>query len=102
MEICGSAQLDVSTWHMVPEILSRIRPPIFPDQDFLILDYDAVEGGDVDNTNSFRRAIAACNAAGGGRVIVPAVSVFNSTQPVPNVINIVISCIPRVCSSLVP
>lgn len=63
---------------MVPEILSRISPPIFPNQDFSILDYGAVEGGEVENTNAFRRAIEACNAAGGGRVVVPSVSYFYS------------------------
>lgn len=61
---------------MVPEILSRISPPTFRNQDFSILDFDAVEGGEIDNTNAFRRAIVACNEAGGGRVVVPSVSFF--------------------------
>lgn len=61
---------------MVPEILSRIRAPIFPNRDFLITAYGAEAGGEIDNTEAFRRAIEACNAAGGGRVVVPAVSVF--------------------------
>lgn len=59
---------------MVPEILSRIRPPTFLDQDFSILNFGAVEGGEIDNTNAFKEAIEACNAAGGGRVVVPSVS----------------------------
>lgn len=59
---------------MVPEILSRIREPIFPNQEFLITSFGAVPGGVIDNTEAFRNAIETCNAAGGGRVVVPAVS----------------------------
>src|SRR4030095_593490 len=33
--------------------------------------YGAKEGGKVDNTGAFRRAIDAAHSAGGGRVIVP-------------------------------
>ncbi len=43
-------------------ILARIRPPKFPSREFNITKY----GNDV------RQAIAACAAAGGGRVVVPA------------------------------
>lgn len=59
---------------MVPEILSRIRAPTFRSQDFVITSYGAVAGGETDNTDAFRTAIETCNAAGGGRVVVPAVS----------------------------
>lgn len=59
---------------MVPEILSRISAPIFPDRDFLITSYGAVPDGETDNTDSFRHAIEECNALGGGRVVVPPVS----------------------------
>lgn len=61
---------------MVPEILNRIREPTFRDQDFLITTYGAVAGGEVDNTEAIKAAIEACNAAGGGRVVVPVVSTF--------------------------
>lgn len=63
---------------MVPEILDRIRAPTFRNEDFLITSYNAVAGGEVDNTEAFRQAIAACNGGGGGRVVVPAVSVTSS------------------------
>ena len=71
---------------MVPEILSRIRPPTFPNRDFSIVDYGAVEGGEVLNTNAFRTAIEACNSEGGGRVVVPAVSStqFTCLKTLPN------------------
>jgi unsaturated rhamnogalacturonyl hydrolase len=57
-------------WAAVPGILARIRPPRFPARDFKITDYGARPGG-ADNTDAIRQAIAACNAAGGGRVVVP-------------------------------
>ncbi|HVX39285.1 MAG TPA: glycoside hydrolase family 28 protein [Gemmatimonadaceae bacterium] len=59
-------------WDLVPGILARIVPPKFPDREFYITKYGAVEGGTVDGTNAIRRAIAACAQAGGGRVVVPA------------------------------
>ena len=39
---------------------------------FNIADYGAVPDGKTKNTAAFAKAIAACNQAGGGRVIVPA------------------------------
>jgi len=59
-------------WELVPEILARIVPPTFPDREFDITRHGAVSGGTVDCTDAIRRAIAACSAAGGGRVVVPA------------------------------
>ena len=56
----------------MPEILERIVPPIFPDRDFDITRFGAVEGGKVKGTQAFASAIAACAEAGGGRVVVPA------------------------------
>ena len=58
-------------WDLVPEILARIVPPSFPDRDFDIARYGAKTDGS-DCTEAIRRAIAACSAAGGGRVVVPA------------------------------
>lgn len=59
-------------WRGVPGILARIQPPRFPDRDFEITRYGAVGDGSSDCTEAFRRAIEACSAAGGGRVVVPA------------------------------
>ncbi|MFI7114562.1 glycosyl hydrolase family 28 protein [Nonomuraea sp. NPDC050227] len=61
-----------SPWDRVPEILARIVPPAFPDRTFSITDHGAVGDDTTDCTSAFRQAIAACNAAGGGRVVVPA------------------------------
>ncbi len=43
----------------------------FPEQDFSIVDYGAVKGGETVNTEAIAKAIAACNKAGGGRVVIP-------------------------------
>jgi polygalacturonase len=59
-------------WDTVPSILARIRPPVFPARDFPITSFGARAGGDFDNTEAIRKAIEACNRAGGGRVVVPA------------------------------
>lgn len=59
-------------WAKLPEILAGFTVPTFPDRDFLITRYGAVGNGKADCTEAFRNAIEACNAAGGGRVIVPA------------------------------
>jgi len=59
-------------WDAVPAILARIKAPTFPARDFKIIDYGAVEGGNADSTDAIRKAIEACNKAGGGRVVVPA------------------------------
>jgi polygalacturonase len=53
------------------EILGRIKPPQFPEREFNILKFGAVDGGKKDATEAIARAIAACAAAGGGRVVVP-------------------------------
>jgi polygalacturonase len=58
-------------WERVPGILRRIRPPVFPARDFVITSYGAVGDGAADCTEAFRKAIAACAGAGGGRVVVP-------------------------------
>ena len=59
-------------WDLVPGILSRIAAPSFPDRDFDIVRYGARADASFDNSDAIRRAIDACSAAGGGRVLVPA------------------------------
>jgi polygalacturonase len=56
-------------WERVPSILARIKPPRFPKRDFPVTRYGAVADGTTDCTEAFRRAIAACTTAGGGRVV---------------------------------
>ena len=68
----GSAPTTAKAWDLVPGILSRIVPPRFPDRDFDITRYGARAGAAFDNSDAIRRAVDACGAAGGGRVVVPA------------------------------
>jgi len=67
----ASARADQG-WEEAGAILKRIVPPQFPQRDFPVTRYGAKEGGTVDCTEAFRRAIADCAKAGGGRVVVPA------------------------------
>ncbi|MBC7367272.1 MAG: glycoside hydrolase family 28 protein [Undibacterium sp.] len=60
------------SWSTADEILTRIKAPAFPAKNFLITDFGAVAGGTQDATAAIAKAIAACHAAGGGRVVVPA------------------------------
>jgi unsaturated rhamnogalacturonyl hydrolase len=59
-------------WAQVPEILARIKAPVFPAREFSILKYGAVAGGTTDSSAAIARAIDACHESGGGRVLVPA------------------------------
>ncbi|MFI6740516.1 glycosyl hydrolase family 28 protein [Nonomuraea sp. NPDC050451] len=67
-----------SPWDQVPAILARIAPPTFPDRTFPITDYGAKPDNSTDCTAAFRSAIAACNTAGGGTVLVPGTGKFRT------------------------
>ena len=56
---------------IAPFPMSQLKRPVFPGRIFNIEDYGAQGDGTFKNTESFRQAIAACNAAGGGMVFVP-------------------------------
>lgn len=49
----------------------KITVPRFASREFLLTDFGAVGDGKTLNTDAFRKAIEACNRAGGGRVVVP-------------------------------
>src|SRR5579883_1167564 len=70
--LCGRALAADDPWAQVKTILDRIRAPQFPDRDFDITRFGARPDGKIDCTDAFRKAIEACNKAGGGRVVVPA------------------------------
>lgn len=52
--------------------MEPIKEFVYPDTTFLITDFGAVEGKEVDNTQAITAAIKACSEVGGGKVVVPA------------------------------
>jgi polygalacturonase len=68
----AAARAERDPWEEMPRILARIAAPQFPDREFNILKFGALGDHKTDCTAAFRNAIAACHAAGGGRVVVPA------------------------------
>ena len=62
----------VNGWDSVPAILARVVAPTFPTATFNIKNYGAGTDSTVLSTTAINNAITACNAAGGGKVIVPA------------------------------
>lgn len=53
-------------------IRRQIKAPVFRNNDFLVTDFGARGDGSTKNTEAFKRAVEACHAKGGGRVVVPA------------------------------
>lgn len=58
-------------WALADQILARIEPPTFPDREFSLEDFGGDPRGVADSSEAFQKAIAAANAAGGGRVLAP-------------------------------
>jgi len=52
-----------------PFAMPAIEIPIFPEREFVVTNFGAVEGQSV--SEAIRKAIAACHDAGGGRVVIP-------------------------------
>ncbi|MBP5612175.1 MAG: glycoside hydrolase family 28 protein [Bacteroidales bacterium] len=55
-----------------PYAFAPLQMFVFPDRDFPITKYGARPGDIAANSAALAKAMAACNAAGGGRVVVPA------------------------------
>ena len=55
-----------------PFAMPAVTIPSFPARNFPVTDYGGVNDGRTLNTAAFDKAIAACAAAGGGHVVVPA------------------------------
>jgi polygalacturonase len=67
------ASVDPSdAWQRAADIVRDVRPPSFADRIFDITRHGAVADGKTLATVAIAKAIAACSAAGGGRVVVPA------------------------------
>jgi polygalacturonase len=88
----GFAFVEDDPWKSVmPSILARIKPPIFPNRDFLITRFGAKGDGQTKCTAAFEKAIAACNKAGGGRVVVPQGTFLTGAIHLKSNVNLVVS-----------
>lgn len=56
----------------IEQVRKLIKAPVFKNKDYDVTKYGAVGNGTTKNTQAFKKAIEACNKAGGDRVIVPA------------------------------
>lgn len=63
---------DIDPWARAADIAQLVKPPVIPARRFDITDFGAKGDGVTLNTQAFAAAIAACSAAGGGQVFVPA------------------------------
>lgn len=62
--------LEQNPWAFAQNIADNTTVPTFPNKEFNLLEFGGKEGSD--NTLAFKKAIAACSNAGGGKVVVPA------------------------------
>lgn len=70
---CNAPQVTYETIEVeAPFKMEAIQMPIFPQQEFNITAYGAIPSDTMVCTEAIAQAIAACNEAGGGRVIIPA------------------------------
>jgi polygalacturonase len=73
---CSAQKEAAKGWKDYQALVKKIVPPTFANKDFSILDYGAKAGGASDCLPAIKSAIAACNKAGGGRVMIPAGTYF--------------------------
>jgi polygalacturonase len=75
--LCLAAEAQPSertiAWYQAhcPFPMPEVVRPSFPDRNFHLVDYGATGDGKALNTAAFQKAIEACSAAGGGRVVIP-------------------------------
>jgi len=69
--LAAGYRVEAGPWDLPTLIRSRIRTPVIPDLVLVITEFGAVGDGRTDCSTAIADAIAAANAAGGGRVVVP-------------------------------
>lgn len=65
------AQNRKSAWKRAEELLKNTPQPRFLNQSFNVTSFGAIADAKTSNTTAFSKAIAACHAAGGGKVVIP-------------------------------
>ena len=68
---CHHGLLKPNDWDTADRIRRSIQPPDIPDRQFNLADFGAIGDGATDCSDAFAMAVAACSAAGGGRIVVP-------------------------------
>jgi polygalacturonase len=58
-------------WDAAGNIINNLKEPVFPGREYIITDFGAINDGNTDCTEAFRKAIRKCHDKGGGRIIVP-------------------------------
>lgn len=61
----------VIPWEGIDNIKEQIIVPEFRNAQYNIMDFGAVTGGEVNNSEAFQKAIETCSKEGGGKVLVP-------------------------------
>ncbi len=59
-------KVETDVFSEADNIISSIKVLEFPDKVFNILDFGAVADGETNNSEAIKKAITACNEAGGG------------------------------------
>lgn len=58
-------------WDKAEAIIKAIEVPKFKNKNYNVVDFGAKADGTTKNTDAFKKAIEACSAGGGGKVVVP-------------------------------
>jgi polygalacturonase len=77
-----------SPWGQLKGIEAQIKPPVFRDRIYNIVDFGAVSDGVVNCTESIKKAIQTCSEQGGGKVVVPAGTFYTGPIHLENNVNL--------------
>lgn len=61
-----------NSWKVKQQIEKGVVAPVFANKTYSIVDYGAKSSDGINNSEAFKKAIAACSKNGGGKVVVPA------------------------------
>ncbi len=58
-------------WNLANEITNNLKDPVFPEREYTVTDFGAVNDGETDCTDAFKEVIQKCYDEGGGKVVFP-------------------------------